>query len=170
MNKISGKIINYNGAYDGTIEFTDKIESINKNDSTNSQNIIIPGFIDLHCHGGNSYDTMAGLQSIIEIAHYHLLKGTTTILPTTVTATLDDTLKALKDLNAFINENAALTSILGVHLEGPFINPNKLGAQPPQTQLPNIDFIKKITNETKVRVITIAPELEGVEKFVDFLV
>ena len=84
MNKISGKIINYDGSYTGTIEFSDKIESINKDKHSDFENIIIPGFIDLHCHGGNSFDTMAGLSSIIEMSKYHLKQGTTTLLPTPV--------------------------------------------------------------------------------------
>ena len=156
-------------AYNGIIEFTDKIESIRKDDLIDSQNIIIPGFVDLHCHGGNSFDTMAGLSSITKMAQYHLLQGTTTLLPTTVTATLKDTLKALKDLNNFIDNNKFNTNILGVHLEGPFINPKKLGAQPSQVQLPNIDFLKKIENEARIKVITLAPEIEGEDLFIDYL-
>ena len=57
-----------------------------------------------------------------------------------------------------------------MHLEGPFINPNKLGAQPPFTQLPNIDFIKKIKEKVKIKVITLAPELEGAEACIDYLI
>ena len=130
MNKISGKIINYDGSYTGTIEFSDKIESIDidKDKQSDFENIIIPGFIDLHCHGGNGFDTMAGFSSIIEMSKYHLKQGTTTLLPTTLTATLDDTVKVIEGLGDFIDQNNNLTNILGVHLEGPFINPNKLGA------------------------------------------
>ncbi len=170
MNKISGKIINHDSSYTGTIEFNDKIESINKDNHSDFENIIIPGFIDLHCHGGNSFDTMAGLSSIIEMSKYHLKHGTTTLLPTTLTASLDDTIKAIEGLNNFIDQNNNLTNILGVHLEGPFINPNKLGAQPPHAQLPNIDFIKKIKDKVKIKVITLAPELEGIEACIDYLI
>ena len=170
MNKISGKIINHDGSYTGTIEFSDKIESINKSNESDFENIIIPGFIDLHCHGGNSFDTMAGLSSIIEMSKYHLKHGTTTLLPTTLTANLEDTIKALEGLNDFINQSNHLTNILGVHLEGPFISPNKLGAQPPCAQLPNIDFVKKIKDKAKIKVITLAPELEGAEVLIDYLI
>ena len=132
MNKNSGKIINHDGSYIGTIEFSDKIESIDIDIDKQSdfENLIIPGFIDLHCHGGNGFDTMAGFSSFLEMSKYHLKQGTTTLLPTSLTATLDDTVKALEGLGDFINQNNNLTNILGVHLEGPFINPNKLGAQP----------------------------------------
>ena len=172
MNKISGKIINHDGSYTGTIEFSDKIESIDidKDKQSDFKNIIIPGFIDLHCHGGNGFDTMAGFSSIIEMSKYHLKQGTTTILPTTLTATLDDTVKALEGLGDFINQNNNLTNILGVHLEGPFINPNKLGAQPEYAQLPNIKFIEKIKDKVKIKVITLAPELEGAGSCIDYLI
>jgi len=172
VNKISGKIINYDGSYTGTIEFSDKIESIDidKDKQSDFENIIIPGFIDLHCHGGNGFDTMAGFSSIIEMSKYHLKQGTTTILPTTLTATLDDTVKALEGLGDFINQNNNLTNILGVHLEGPFINPKKLGAQPEYAQLPNIKFIEKIKDKVKIKVITLAPELEGAGSCIDYLI
>jgi len=168
VKKISGKIINYDSSYTGTIEFSDKIESVSKNRQSDFENIIIPGFIDLHCHGGNGFDTMAGLSSIKEISKYHLKCGTTTLLPTTLTASLDDTINAIEGMDNFINNNINKTNILGVHLEGPFINPNKLGAQPPFTQLPNIDFIKKIKEKAKIKVITLAPELEGSESVIDY--
>ena len=170
MNKISGKIINHNSSYTGTIEFSDKLESINKEKNSDFENIIIPGFVDLHCHGGNGLDTMAGISSIKEISKYHLKHGTTTLLPTTLTASFDDTINAVEGIDDFIDQNINKTNILGVHLEGPFINPNKLGAQPPFTQLPNIDFIKKIKEKVKIKVITLAPELEGAEACIDYLI
>ena len=105
MNKISGKIINHDGSYTGTIEFGNKIESIKKDKLSDFENIIIPGFIELHCHGGNGFDTMAGLSSIIEMSKYHLKHGTTTLLPTTLTATLNDTINALQGFNGFIDQN-----------------------------------------------------------------
>ena len=67
---------------------------------------------------------MAGLSSIKKLSQYHLVHGTTTLLPTTLTATLDDTLKAVENLNKYIKTNQ--TNIIGIHLEGPFINSNKL--------------------------------------------
>ena len=170
MKKISGKIINHNASYNGSIEFNDKIKSINRENKEYLENIIIPGFIDLHCHGGNGSDTMKGISSIKQMSEFHLKNGTTTLLPTTLTATLEDTFKALIGLNDFIEENKNKTNILGIHLEGPFINPDKLGAQPAFAQLPNINFVNKIEKEAKIKVITLAPELEGAENFVHCLI
>ena len=58
---------------------------------------------------------------------------------------------------------------MGIHLEGPFINANKLGAQPNLAQKPSIDFIKKLTKIDLIKLITIAPEIEGMEEFINFL-
>ena len=170
MKSISGKIVNHDSAFNGTVEFSQRIESVSQYNHSDSENIIIPGFVDLHCHGGKGFDTMAGLSSIRKMSEYHLACGTTSLLPTTLTATLDNTIQALQGFNDFFDQNKYLTNILGIHLEGPFINPNKLGAQPPLAQLPNIDFIKKIKDIAKIKVITLAPELEGAETFIDYLI
>ena len=130
-------------------------------------NIIIPGFIDLHCHGGNGFDVMEGSQSIIEMSKYHLMHGTTSIMPTTWTNTLENTISALKGFNEIKNDNQ---NILGIHLEGPFINPNKLGAQPNLTEKPSLDFIKKILEISDVKIITLAPEIDGMQEFINDLV
>ena len=169
MNKISGNIINFDSSFYGTIQFDKKIHSVNKINNQNSKNIIIPGFIDLHCHGGNGFDTMGGLSSIEKMSKYHLKNGTTSILPTTLTASFNDTLRALKGTRKFVNSNKNITNIIGFHLEGPFINSKKLGAQPPHAILPDINFIEKINLETIIKTITLAPELKGAKNFINYL-
>ena len=69
MNNITGKIINYNDTFYGEINFDRYIKEINEIDETNNDNIIIPGFVDLHCHGGNGFDTMQGIDSIVEMSN-----------------------------------------------------------------------------------------------------
>ena len=167
MNILKGKIINPNCSFNGEVTFEERIKNIKKINNNNFENYIIPGFVDLHCHGGGGHDTMSGLSSIKNMSKYHLKNGTTTILPTTLTATFDDTHKALKGLNKYIKKNK--TNVIGVHLEGPFINPNKLGAQPPFTQLPNKKFINNIIKEAAIKIITLAPELKGIKNFVNLL-
>ena len=140
MNKIKGKIINHDKSFIGEIIFENDIKRINKLNILNSENYIIPGFIDLHCHGGNGFDTMEGIDSIKKLASYHLSRGTTSLLATTWTSTLDNTYKALDGFNKLINLE---TNLLGIHLEGPFINKNKLGARPPLVQKPSKKFIEE---------------------------
>ena len=167
QNKVSGKIINYNSSYVGDVYFSEKINELKINDSDDYDNIVIPGFIDLHCHGGNGFDVMEGSQSIIEMSKYHLRHGTTSIMPTTWTNSLEDTISALKGFNELKNDNQ---NILGVHLEGPFINPNKLGAQPNLTDKPSLEFVKKILEISDVKIITLAPEIDGMQEFINDLV
>jgi len=167
QNKVSGKIINHNSTCIGDVYFNEKINELKINDSDDYDNIIIPGFIDLHCHGGNGFDVMEGSKSIIEMSKYHLRHGTTSIMPTTWTNTLKNTILALKGFNEIKNDNQ---NILGIHLEGPFINPNKLGAQPNLTEKPSLDFIKKILEISDVKIITLAPEIDEMQEFINDLV
>ena len=167
MNKISGTIVNYDSTFEGEIEFDDNIKKLKNTKNTNPQSYIIPGFIDLHCHGGGGFDTMDGKDAIDHMSNYHLSKGTTSILPTTWTSTYEHTLKSLNGFNSLINKNS---NIIGVHLEGPFINPNKLGAQPPRTQLPSKEFIENILKVAPIKTITLAPEIDNMIDFIPFLI
>ena len=168
MNKISGKIINFDEAFFGEVFFDKHIQNINKTESNTLDQYIIPGFVDLHCHGAMNHDTMQGLESIKEMADFHLSKGTTTLLPTTLTNSLEDTYRALDGFNKFLlNDN---NNIAGIHLEGPFINPNKLGAQPSLTQKPDIAFIEEVQKIAKIRSVTLAPELEEIDNLIKYLV
>ena len=164
IKKIAGKIVNYNSSFNGRIFFDNEIQKIETNTDNQSGNIIIPGFIDLHCHGGNGFDVMEGSNSIEKMSKYHLSHGSTSIMPTTWTNTFEETHNALEGFNDIYNKNS---NILGIHLEGPFINPNKLGAQPPRAISPSIDFVKKLQDLAPIKVITIAPELKGMNSFIE---
>ena len=163
MISLKGKIVNFDETFNGEIIFNKKIDKIIRSKSIQNEDYIIPGFIDLHCHGANGFDTMDGWNSIKKMSAYHLSNGTTSILPTTWTSTIEHTFNALKEFKNYKNNN---TNILGVHLEGPFINPNKLGAQPPLTINPSIEFIKKLIDVAPIKVITLAPELDGMDDFI----
>ena len=167
MNKISGTIVNYDSAFKGEVEFEETIKKITNTNELKSRNFIIPGYIDLHCHGGGGFDTMDGKDAIELMSNYHLSKGTTSLLATTWTSNYEHTFRSLRGFNSLINKNS---NLLGVHLEGPFINPDKLGAQPPRAQLPSKDFIEGILKEAKIKTITLAPEINGMLDFIPFLI
>ena len=168
MNSIQGKIINYNESFNGEIFFSKKIEKIHKKEKVDDNVIILPGYIDLHCHGGGGFDTMQGYDSIKKMSYFHLLNGTTTLLPTTWTSTFDHIKKALYNVNKLIADTT--NNIEGIHLEGPFINPDKLGAQPALTHLPSNEFIENILGLTHIKIITLAPEIEGMKESIKFLI
>ena len=95
----------------GVIEFDKSITKVSKLNDANSQNYIIPGFVDLHCHGGGGFDTMQGKDAIKSMSEYHLKNGTTSLLATTWTSTFDKTLVSLKDFNTLVNEKSNLLGI-----------------------------------------------------------
>ncbi|MBE7728777.1 N-acetylglucosamine-6-phosphate deacetylase [Komagataeibacter sp. FXV3] len=122
---------------------------------------ILPGFIDAHVHGGDGADTMDGIMAIRHMAMFHMAQGTTTLLPTTMTAPwsdIIDTLHAVVDVMR--NGTQGGPSIPGAHLEGPFINPHRRGAQPAHTQLPTPVRVSAVIKTGAVRLVTLAPEME----------
>src|SRR5690242_8100228 len=98
--------------------------------------ILAPGFIDIHIHGGAGRDAMEANDSALTQIERQLAKhGVTAYLPTTVTASQENTLKALDGLGKLIgtaNKNQGRAVPLGIHLEGPFISHEKRGVHPPQ--------------------------------------
>ena len=163
QKKITGKIVNHNSTFVGDVYFDNNIIKTENINSNEYNNIIIPGFVDLHCHGGGGFDTMDGSDAIVGMSKYHLSHGTTSIMPTTWTNKFEETFNALNDFKIIKKENK---NILGIHLEGPFINPNKLGAQPNLTQKPSIEFVRKLFDIADIKIITIAPEIEGMSNFI----
>src|SRR5213593_3232644 len=91
-----------------------------------ARNYLAPGFIDLHVHGALGRDTMeSSAESFRAICDFHANGGTTSLLLTTATAPLDEIVKVLQ---AIQDCRSAIRSIVGVHVEGPFISTAKAGA------------------------------------------
>lgn len=133
--------------------------------------LVLPGFVDLHLHGGGGADTMDGGDAITTIARLHARHGTTSMLATTMTAPMGDIEAALRALAPAIAVRAAGTArVLGVHLEGPYIHPQRLGAQPAFTRLPSLAEILALHALAPIRVITLAPETEGALAMIPALV
>ena len=124
--------------------------------------IVLPGFIDLHVHGGGGLDTMAGGDAIDTIARTHASHGTTAMLATTMTAPRHEIEAALRALAPHIAQRAAgAARVLGVHLEGPYINPGRLGAQPDFATTATLADVLSLHALATIKLITIAPELPG---------
>ena len=125
------------------------------------------GFIDIHIHGSNGYDVMdATPKALEEISKSILRTGTTSFLATTMTMSKEQITKALKSVQTFRQQEGA--RVLGVHLEGPFINPTKHGAQDPKhIQKPDIELIEPFMEI--IKMITIAPEVEGGGQFIEYI-
>lgn len=124
--------------------------------------IVLPGFIDSHVHGGGGRDTMEGGDAIDRIARMHVGHGTTSLLATTMTAPLAEVEVAVSALgNACRSRRSGAARVLGVHLEGPYINPAKLGAQPDFVRPASIPEVLALHALAPIVLITLAPELPG---------
>ncbi|OON63920.1 N-acetylglucosamine-6-phosphate deacetylase [Massilia sp. KIM] len=128
----------------------------------NGDDYILPGFIDVHVHGGAGRDMMEGGDAPHVIAALHAKHGTTSLLATTMTAPLEDIRVALDAIGKACRERGRKEArILGVHLEGPYINSGKLGAQPPFAREATLDEVKSFDDQAPMRLITVAPEIDG---------
>ena len=162
---IKGNILTPEGWVSGEVRFGKRIDAIDGgagDPAINSDDYIIPGFVDLHVHGAGGKDVMQGGDAPQVIAKMHAKHGTTSLLATTMTAPPEDIVAALKAIGAACaNPVAGSARILGVHLEGPYINSGKLGAQPPFARSATLDEVNKLGEHAPMRLITVAPELEG---------
>ena len=129
--------------------------------------IIVPGFIDCHVHGAGGFDIMDGGDACIKIAQAHKAHGTTAMLATTMTAPMEDLVHAFEGLKRFANQAATIepsyrgAKILGVHLEGPYINAEKLGAQPSFSRPFSMNELDQLAQLMPIRLLTLAPEVDG---------
>jgi len=133
--------------------------------------ILVPGFIDMHIHGGSGHDVMESDNKALPAVEALLFRhGVTGYFPTTITAALDLTLAALERLADAI-ERAGENGMrgqrarpLGIHLEGPFISHKRPGVHPIDDLLePTIETFDKLWQASRghIKVLTIAPELNG---------
>ncbi|MCA1061573.1 N-acetylglucosamine-6-phosphate deacetylase [Rossellomorea aquimaris] len=136
---------------------------------------VVPGMIDIHIHGVNGADTMDATQEALDTMTGTLPKeGTTSFLATTMTEGSDAIEKALKATADYIlkHQRAGHAEILGLHLEGPFINPDKAGAQPlSQIRKPCVATFKhwQTLAEDQIKVVTLAPELDHDYELIRYL-
>lgn len=129
---------------------------------------VVPGFIDQHIHGAGGSDFMDNtLESLDTITKTVLKEGTTSLLATTMTYDLAITKEVILRASEYDSDGA---NIVGVHLEGPFINDKFIGAQNPlYLQKPNAEILKMIDPNEFVKLVTYAPEEDENFEFLEYL-
>lgn len=163
---LEGQILTPKGLIRGRLHHGERIEALEE--APVDGPFILPGFLDLHVHGGGGHEAMDGQEGVEAMVRFHLRHGTTGLLATTVTAPLPHLEKALGDIGKAM-EGPLGEVLLGVHLEGPFISPNRLGAQPPFPLPPDVEAAQRLLSLAPVRVMTLAPELPGALELIRFL-
>jgi N-acetylglucosamine-6-phosphate deacetylase len=165
IQKLRGNILTPDGWVNGTLHSTGRIGAIDgrpADPGANGDDYIIPGFIDLHVHGAGGRDIMQGGDAPQVIAAMHAKHGTTSLLATTMTAPPEDIVAALDAIGAACAApRAGSARILGVHLEGPYINSAKLGAQPAFAREATMAEVMELNRHAPLRLITVAPEIPG---------
>jgi N-acetylglucosamine-6-phosphate deacetylase len=139
-----------------------------------------PGLIDVHTHGADGVELMDGGDAVARMARFYARHGVTGFFPATVTASLEAVQKAMTGVYGMMSESTRPhphtpipphphtptrgARVLGVNLEGPFISPQRLGAQSPEFCVPptpeDVAWLLEIT-EGVPRIVTVAPEVEG---------
>jgi N-acetylglucosamine-6-phosphate deacetylase len=167
---INAKIITRDEVLEGyALTFNEKIISLSQEIPASSKIVdakglyLSAGFIDVHIHGSNGHDVMDATPEALEgISKSILSTGTTSFLATTMTMSKEEIDAALLNVQNFEQKEGA--KVVGVHLEGPFINPVKHGAQDPEhIQKPNMELIASYMDI--IKMITLAPEVEGAKEF-----
>ena len=169
--ELAGQILTPGGFVSGRILWRDGlIERIEKIHGA-PEAYVLPGFVDLHCHGGGGADVMEGGEAVRTVAATHVATGTTSFLATTMTAPVPDIEKALAAAEAVKKAPArGEATVLGVHLEGPFISPQRLGAQPANAIPGSIELMRRFLDLAAIRVVTVATEADRDGAFIRYLV
>lgn len=130
---------------------------------------VMPGFVDIHVHGGGGADFMDGSREAIRAAaRAHCAHGTTSLVPTTMTCPDEELREFIRLYLQVKREGTGSAQMLGLHLEGPFFSAASRGAQPVEgVRLPREEMLRKILALAEGEIIRwdAAPELDGMEMF-----
>ncbi|WUG43498.1 N-acetylglucosamine-6-phosphate deacetylase [Kitasatospora sp. NBC_00458] len=122
---------------------------------------VVPGFVDLHVHGGGGASYASGIaEEALKVARTHLEHGTTTTIASTVTGEIDEVARQAAVLSELVEDGV----LAGIHFEGPFISHNRCGAHRPDLlRDPDPALVRKLVDAARghARMVTLAPELPG---------
>ena len=159
--------------YDGKIaEITDRPVDVSDIECVDASDCyVVPGFIDLHVHGGGGYDFMEGTAKAFDtVIKTHLRHGTTAILPTLAASSFEMMEQAAEETTRQMS--CPNSPVIGLHLEGPYLNPSMAGGQIPEyiRKVEPKEYQSLVTRYPCIRRWDVAPELEGAMEFGSYLV
>jgi N-acetylglucosamine-6-phosphate deacetylase len=157
---VDGRVVTPVGAVDGRVRVEDgRIAAIERTAGAGGAGWILPGFVDIHNHGGGGHTFTAGDPGAARsAAAFHLRHGTTTLLASLVSAPHELTRAAVAAYAPLV----AAGELAGVHLEGPYLAPARCGAQhQAHLRAPSAAELAELIDLGGVRMVTLAPELPG---------
>ena len=135
---------------------------------------IVPGFIDVHCHGYGGYDTNDATEDGLKNWLKNITsQGVTGLCPTTITQSKQVLTNAVKNVAKVYAQNPEGAEILGIHLEGPYISKEYKGAQPEEYIVKsNVEEFKEYQEAANnlIQIITVAPEEDENHKLIKYCV
>ena len=156
----------------GGIAFSDRIEAVGDvgSDGIDAHGCyLIPGLVDIHTHAAVGEDASDGCPAgMVKMSRYYAAQGVTSWCPTTMTLKEPELTRAMHTIRDFIRP-AGGAKVAGIHLEGPFLNLKKCGAQNPDNlHVPDADLFRRLNEASgnRVRLVTVAPEEPNAMSFI----
>ena len=168
--RVSGRVVRAGEVVPAHLEIDGPvIASVSSADDA-GDDVIVPGFVDLHCHGGGGHTFTTGeVAAARGAAGFHLAHGTTTLLASMVSSPYP----VMRDATTALAPLVAEGVIAGIHFEGPYLSRDRCGAQnPAYLRDPSLDELRDLLarGAGTVRVVTLAPELPGALEAIAMLV
>ena len=142
---------------------------IHGNPDTTTNGVLIPGFVDIHCHGGGGhYFSAISPDSITAAINAHKKTGTTSLVASLVSESIEGLKAQIQRLIPFYNRG----EIVGIHLEGPYLSHTRCGAHEPSLLIdPTVEQLKELIaiGQGSIKMVTIAPELKGALETIKYL-
>lgn len=167
--KVAGRIVTPEGVVDGTVDVDGtRIVAVTPGAPGDAgRRWIVPGFVDIHVHGGGGHTFTTGdADQARAAAEFHLGRGTTTLLASLVSAPYEVMRDAVTAYTPLVDDG----TIAGVHFEGPYLSGARCGAQnPAYLRDPSIEELSPLVAGGAVRMVTLAPERPGALEAIRFL-
>ncbi|WP_433797848.1 N-acetylglucosamine-6-phosphate deacetylase [Actinoplanes sp. CA-252034] len=169
VTRFSGRIVTPDAVVRGHLDLDGEIITAIVPDDAAGDDVIVPGFVDLHCHGGGGHTfTTGSFEAARAAAAFHLRHGTTTMLASLVSSPFELMRSAVLAYRPLVAEGV----LAGIHFEGPYLSEVRCGAQnPAHLRDPSMDEIEELIKigEGAVRMMTVAPELPGALDAITYL-